>query len=55
MRLRLYTRGNVNNTYLQDYAIVIEVIDEKGFTSVYNDISREFKGVYHKVQLKLAA
>ncbi|MDF2832815.1 S8 family peptidase [Chryseobacterium indoltheticum] len=39
--LRLYTRGNILNTYTQDYSIIIEVIDENGIINVYDIIKND--------------
>lgn len=36
--LRLYTRGSLKDNYSQDYAIIIEVIDEAGIMNVYDAI-----------------
>lgn len=56
LRLRLYTRGNnINENYKQNYAVVIEIMDEESNTPVYNDILTEFKGIYQKIIVKLAA
>ena len=55
LRLRLYTRGNVNEKYLQDFAVVIELIDENKMTNICNDIIAQFADIYKKVQLKEAA
>lgn len=55
LRLRLFTRGNIDESYLQDYAVVIEIIDEKYGTNVYNDILTEFKGIYNKITIQLVA
>jgi len=38
LRLRLYTRGITDENYLQNYAVVIEVIDDNSLTNVYTDI-----------------
>ena len=55
LRLRLYTRGKVDEKYLQDYAVVIELIDENNSTNVYDDILAQFADIYKKIQLKEAA
>ncbi|MEA4982713.1 MAG: S8 family peptidase [Paludibacter sp.] len=55
LRLRLYIRGNVVESYLQDYAVVIEIIDEKNGTNVYDDISKEFSEIYEKIKIRLVA
>ena len=46
LRLRLYTRGKVDNKYEQDYSAVIEVIDEKGNIDVYDEIVQFFGDKY---------
>jgi len=55
LRLRLYTRGNINESYLQDYAVVIEIIDENESTNVYNDILEQYSGIYKKIKITIAA
>lgn len=55
LRLRLYTRGKTLPTYLQDFAVVIEIIDENSNTDVYNDIVNEFKEIYKRIELRIAA
>lgn len=55
LRLRLYTRGNLNEDYLQDYAVVIEIIDDDNGTNVYNDIIAEFSEIYKKIKIRIAA
>tara|TARA_R110000751_G_scaffold126574_5_gene228544 strand:- start:10468 stop:12672 length:2205 start_codon:yes stop_codon:yes gene_type:complete len=55
LRLRLFTRGKVEDGYLQDYSVVIELIDEDGGTDVYTDISKEFGTIYETIKIELAA
>ena len=55
LRLRLYTRGNISEDYLQDYSVVIEIIDLESGTSVYDDIEKEFGSIYERIKIKLAA
>jgi hypothetical protein len=55
LRLRLYTRGKVDETYEQDYSAVIEVIDEKGNVDVYNEIVAHFGDKYIPIELIVAA
>ncbi|MBL0328251.1 MAG: S8 family peptidase [Bacteroidetes bacterium] len=55
LRLRLYTRGKTIPTYLQDFAVVIEIIDENNKTDVYNDILREFSDIYKRIEIRIAA
>ena len=56
LRLRLYTRGNsIDENYRQNYAVVIEIIDEDKNIKVYDDILAQFNGIYQKVIIKLAA
>lgn len=38
VQLRLFTRGNLDTAYTQDYSIIIEVIDENGNINVYDII-----------------
>jgi hypothetical protein len=55
LRLRLYTRGSLSEDYKQNYAVVIEIIDTTSSTLVYQDIQKEFGGVYKPILLRLAA
>ena len=55
LRLRLYTRGNIKEDYLQDFAVVIEIIDEENGTNVYNDIITEYSEIYKKIIVSIAA
>jgi hypothetical protein len=55
LRLRLYTRGTVKEDYLQDYAVVIEIIDDENGTNVYNDIIAEYSEIYKKIKIRIAA
>jgi hypothetical protein len=55
LRLRLYTRGKTLPTYLQDFAAVIEIIDDNDKTDVYNDILNEFKEIYKQIEIRIAA
>lgn len=55
LRLRLYTRGKVDNKYEQDYSAVIEVIDEKGNIDVYDEIVQFFGDKYVPIELIVAA
>lgn len=55
LRLRLYTRGKTLPTYLQDFAVVIEIIDDNSKTDVYNDIQNEFKEIYKRIEIRIAA
>jgi hypothetical protein len=54
LRLRLFTRGKVPENYLQDYALVIEIIDTENGTNVYDDIKNEYGGIYKRIELKVA-
>jgi len=49
--LRLYTRGDLSDDYLQDYAVVIEIIDEKKGVNVYDELMREYGGIYEKIKI----
>lgn len=55
LRLRLYTRGKTLPTYLQDFAVVIEIIDDNNKTDVYNDLLNEFKEIYKRIEIRIAA
>jgi hypothetical protein len=55
LRLRLYTRGKTLPTYSQDFAVVIEIIDDNNKTNVYNDILKEFSEIYKRIELRIAA
>jgi hypothetical protein len=55
LRLRLWTRGKIPADYLQDYAVVIELIDENKSTNVFDDISNEFSEIYSQIQLRKSA
>lgn len=55
LRLRLYTRGKLQVNYKQDYAVVIEIIDEKKSADVYNDLREEFGKIYRKIKIRAAA
>jgi hypothetical protein len=55
LRLRLYTRGDISDDYLQDYSVVIEIIDLVNGTSVYDDIEKEFGSIYERIKIKIAA
>lgn len=55
LRLRLYVRGDIDEKYLQDYAVVIEIIDDKESTDVYNDILSEYSEIYKKIKINVAA
>ncbi|MCH2449247.1 MAG: S8 family peptidase [Gracilimonas sp.] len=55
IRLRLNTRGDVDESYRQDFAIVIEVLDLKGGTDVFSDIQNEYGGTYEQIILEVAA
>lgn len=55
LRMRLYTRNLKVNNYKQKYAVVIEIVDEKGNVDVYSEIINEFKGIYRKIILRKVA
>ena len=55
LRLRLYTRGKVKDDYLQDYAAVIEIIDDNKTLDVYSDIENEFSLIYNKIEVSTGA
>jgi hypothetical protein len=54
LRLRLFTRGNVSSEYLQDFSVVIEIIDELNYTNVYHDIEGEFGDIYQRIAIRQA-
>jgi len=51
IRLRLYTRGKILGDYLQDYAVVIELIDDLKNINVYEEIEKEFSNIYSKIEV----
>ncbi|ESU21773.1 hypothetical protein FCR2A7T_02310 [Flavobacterium cauense R2A-7] len=55
LRLRLYTRGKTSENYLQNYATVIEIIDDNKTIDVYNDIENEFSEIYNKIEVSVGA
>lgn len=55
LKLRLYTRGKVKDNYLQDYSVVIEIIDDNKKTDVYADVESEFSDIYKKIKITIAA
>lgn len=55
LRLRLYTRGKTKDNYLQDYATVIEIIDDNKSLNVYSDIEEEFSQIYSKMEVSTGA
>ncbi|MGB6154197.1 MAG: S8 family peptidase [Pricia sp.] len=55
LRLRLYTRGKVAETYEQDYSAVIEIMDEKGNIDVYDEIVANFGDKYLPIEMIVAA
>ena len=55
LRLRLYTRGKLATTYLQDYSVLIQVIDVNNNASVYSTLFSEMGKRYDLIQLKIAA
>ncbi|MBT1697144.1 S8 family peptidase [Fulvivirgaceae bacterium PWU4] len=55
LRLRLFTRGPISDQYKQDYALVIEIIDENNKIDVYADIMKDYKDIYKKIPVRVAA
>ena len=55
LRLRLMTRGNLPDEFVQNYAVVVEVLDTNNSTNVYFDIHNEFSGIYIPITLHRAA
>ena len=55
LRLRLFTRGTLTNKYLQDFAVIIEVIDSNNKVDVYEETVNEFGNKYGVVRSKRGA
>lgn len=55
LKLRLYCRGKLPNNYLQDYAVVIEIIDENNSTDTYSNIKNQFSSIYTTIKIRTAA
>lgn len=55
LKLRLYTRDIAIQDYLQDYSVVIELMDETGSTDVHTTVTQEFGDIYKKIEIKKAA
>lgn len=55
LRLRLYTRGKTADNYLQNYAAVVEIIDDNKALGVYNDVMNEFGDIYSKIEVSVGA
>ncbi|RZK25977.1 MAG: S8 family peptidase, partial [Flavobacterium sp.] len=52
LRLRLFTRGILTNKYLQDFAVIIEVMDSNNLVDVYRETLKEFGDKYEIVRSK---
>ena len=52
LRLRLFTRGSLNNRYIQNYAVVIEIIDVNNKVDVYKEVINEFGKKYERIRSK---
>lgn len=52
--LRLYTRSVNNANYTQDYAIIIEVIDENGNINVYDEIKNDSALKYNSYEKEIS-
>lgn len=46
LRLRLFTRGALDKKYSQDYAVIIECIDETNTIDIYKDLISEHASAY---------
>ena len=55
MRLRLRTRGGLSSAHVQNYALVIEVIDLLNGGDIYREIADEYGTIYSAVPLDRAA
>jgi hypothetical protein len=55
LRLRLMTRGNIPEDFMQSFSVVLEITDQNGGTDVRRSILTEFPGIYHPVVLRIAA
>jgi hypothetical protein len=55
LRLRLMTRGNLPEAFVQSLSVVIQVCDSSATTNVRDAIEVEFPGIYNPVQLRIAA
>lgn len=55
LRLRLMTRGDLPDGFLQSLSVVIEVLDSTGTVDVREEVMRERPGIYAAVALRLAA
>jgi hypothetical protein len=52
LRLRLFTRGTLNDKYSQDFAVIIEIIDSNSKVDVYKETLNEFGSKYEIVKSK---
>jgi len=55
LRLRLFTRGTISNSYKQGYAVIIEIIDSKNKIDVFSETVREFGSKYEVISKDKAA
>lgn len=54
-RIRLFTRGGLPSTYVQNYALVVEIIDLLNGGDIYREIADEYGNIYSAVPLDRAA
>jgi hypothetical protein len=54
-RLRLMTRGELSSAHVQDYALVIEVIDLLNRGDIYREIAERYGAAYSAASLPRAA
>ncbi len=55
LRLRLFTRGYLSEKYKQNYAVVVEIIDSKGETDVFDESAKEFGDIYTRYNKRSSA
>ncbi len=55
LRLRLFTRGKLTEKYKQNYAVIVEIIDSKGKTNVFDEGVKNFGSIYTQYSEKSSA
>lgn len=55
LRLRLFTRGKLTEKYKQNYAVIVEIIDTKGKTDVFDEGVKNFGSLYTQYTEKSSA
>lgn len=55
LRLRLMTRGELPQDFVQNVAVVLEIVDARGHVDVRNSVLSEYPGIYVPVRLRIAA